>query len=124
MQNLIRWTLQVLIGANVRVEPYAVVQAGAALEAGAALSALRKAKSGCVRERKDPLALLRAIGRGQKPSEDALAALKKCGPAWMHVAAFSPLLSQAVAADEADSALFRAHIQCLRGVAEYLAASI
>ena len=70
---------QVLIGSNVRVEPYAVVQAGAALEAGAALGALRKAKSGCVREKKDPLALLRAIGRGQKPSEDALAALKKCG---------------------------------------------
>ena len=68
-----------LIGDGVCVEPYAVVQAGARLEAGSRLGALRKAKSACVRENKDPLALLRAIGREQKPGEDALAALKKCG---------------------------------------------
>ena len=85
--TLVMLTAQVLIGAKVCVEPYAVVQAGATLEAGSALGALRKAKSACVREKKDPLALLRAIGRGQKPNEDALAALKKCGTFSLHLAA-------------------------------------
>ena len=73
------WRPQVLIGDGVCVEPYAVVQAGARLEAGTTLGALRKAKSACVRANKDPLALLHAIGRGQKPGEDVLAAMKKCG---------------------------------------------
>jgi len=71
----------VLIGGRVRVEPYAVVQAGASLEPGTALGALRKAKSSIVRERKDPLAFMRAFGRGRAPSEDATAALKKCARA-------------------------------------------
>ena len=70
-----------LIGGRVRVEPYAVVQAGASLEPGTALGALRKAKSSIVRERKDPLAFMRAFGRGRAPSEDATAALKKCARA-------------------------------------------
>ena len=69
---------QVLIGDGVRVEPYSVVQAGAALEAGTVLGALRKAKSSVVREKKDPLAFMRAFGRAVAPSEEACVALKRC----------------------------------------------
>ncbi len=46
-----------------RIEPYAAVQPGSRLEAGAQLKALRKSRSKLVAEKKDPLALMKALGQ-------------------------------------------------------------
>ena len=46
-----------------RIEPYAVVQPGSRLEAGAQLKAVRKSRSKLVPEKKDPLAMMKALGQ-------------------------------------------------------------
>ena len=48
---------------GVRIEPYAVVQPGSRLEAGAQLKAVRKSRSKLVPETKDPLAMLKQLGQ-------------------------------------------------------------
>ena len=48
---------------RVRIEPYAVVQPGSRLEAGAQLRAVRKARSKLVPETKDPLSMLKQLGQ-------------------------------------------------------------
>ena len=55
--------LQVTVEDGVRVEPYAVVQPGTRLEAGAQLKAVRKSRSKLVPETKDPLAMLKQLGQ-------------------------------------------------------------
>ena len=44
------------------MEPYSAAQPGSRLEAGAQLKALRKARSKLVAEKKDPLAMMKALG--------------------------------------------------------------
>lgn len=48
---------------RVRIEPYAAVQPGSRLEAGSHLKALRKSRSKLIAEKKDPLALMKALGQ-------------------------------------------------------------
>ena len=62
------------------MEPYSVIQAGCKLEDGKALNALQKTKSRFTDNKKDPMAFMRAFGRGGAPSEKACATLKKCAP--------------------------------------------
>ena len=59
-----------------RIEPYAVVQPGSRLEAGAQLKAVRKSRSKLVPEKKDPLAMMKALGQ-----QAAAAKAKKAGGA-------------------------------------------
>lgn len=61
---------------RVRIEPYAVVQPGSRLEAGAQLRAVRRARSKLVPEKKDPLAIMKALGQ-----QAAAAKAKKAGGA-------------------------------------------
>ncbi len=46
-----------------RIEPYAAVLPGSRLEAGAQLKTLRKSRSKLVAEKKDPMALMKALGQ-------------------------------------------------------------
>lgn len=46
-----------------RIEPYAAVQPGSRLETGSHLKALRKSRSKLIAEKKDPLALMKALGQ-------------------------------------------------------------
>ncbi len=55
--------LQIIIDDRVRVEPYAVVQPGSKLEAGFQLKAVRKSRSKLVAEKKDPLAMMKALSQ-------------------------------------------------------------
>lgn len=55
--------LQVLIEDRVRIEPYAVVQPGSKLEAGGQLKAVRKSRSKLIAEKKDPMAMMKALGQ-------------------------------------------------------------
>lgn len=54
---------QVIVEDRVRIEPYAAVQPGSRLEAGSQLKALRKSRSKLVAEKKDPLAMMKALGQ-------------------------------------------------------------
>ena len=44
------------------MEPYSAAQPGSRLEAGSQLKALRKARSKLVAEKRDPLAMMKALG--------------------------------------------------------------
>ncbi|KAK9904717.1 hypothetical protein WJX75_001194 [Coccomyxa subellipsoidea] len=54
---------EVIVEDRVRIEPYAAVQPGSRLEAGSHLKALRKSRSKLIAEKKDPLALMKALGQ-------------------------------------------------------------
>ena len=56
-------SLQVIVEDRVRIEPYAVVQPGSKLEAGFQLKAVRKSRSKLVAEKKDPLAMMKALSQ-------------------------------------------------------------
>lgn len=55
--------LQIIVEDRVRIEPYAVVQPGSKLEAGFQLKAVRKSRSKLVAEKKDPLAMMKALSQ-------------------------------------------------------------
>ena len=55
-------TTQVVLEEGVRMEPYSAAQPGSRVEAGGQLKALRKARSKLVAEKKDPLAMMKALG--------------------------------------------------------------
>ena len=54
---------QVIVEDRVRIEPYAAAQPGSRLEAGSCLKALRKSRSKMVAEKKDPMAMMKALGQ-------------------------------------------------------------
>ena len=56
-------SLQVIVEDRVRIEPYAVVQPGSKLEAGFHLKAVRKSRSKLIAEKKDPLAMMKALSQ-------------------------------------------------------------
>lgn len=69
---------------RVRIEPYAVVQPGSKLEAGFQLKAVRKSRSKLVAEKKDPLAMMKALSQQAaaakaKSSGAAQRDIYKCG---------------------------------------------
>jgi len=55
--------LQIIVEDRVRTEPYAVVQPGSKLEAGFQLKAVRKSRSKLVAEKKDPMAMMKALSQ-------------------------------------------------------------
>ena len=54
---------QVIVEDRVRIEPYAAVLPGSRVEAGTQLKTLRKSRSKLVAEKKDPMALMKALGQ-------------------------------------------------------------
>ena len=55
--------LQIIVEDRVRIEPDAVVQPGSKLEAGFQLKAVRKSRSKLVAEKKDPMAMMKALSQ-------------------------------------------------------------
>ncbi|CAL8464659.1 g4194 [Coccomyxa elongata] len=84
---------EVIVEDRVRIEPYAAVLPGSRLEAGAQLKTLRKSRSKLVAEKKDPMALMKALGQ-QAAAAKARAA--GCGDVLKTRDLFAPLHDRAM----------------------------